>query len=168
MKKICLIIVFITSCFALPAQVDLKGIKLGELFSSEMSLAIKPETLGGIDGNLCIIKINDGRVYRLSWGSESKYNIVEKDVNLFVNGIKAKYHISNFRKSNINSSTNRLYYKDDNLGVEYTITVRIVQDIIIPTYSIMLDITNIKLAGIAEKELKFPTKEEQKKANLDF
>ena len=160
MKKLILFLVIIMSSILLHAQVEVKGIQLGATHDGE---DIVFTSLGGVEGALILSKLNDGRIYLISFKpSEDGVDvsrIYSTEVEKLKNGLEKKYDIK-FRKTSKSDYSDDYYLKANKDGVFYLCIVE-ENEYRDPSMTFSLLVYNDKLFELNKKE-------EQERADDDF
>ena len=160
--KILLFLLVTIFSINLNAQLELKGLVLGNTYQSDI---YEQSTLGGIDGIIVGSTLNDGRLYSIIFicGGELIGNIYKEnrisfvDVNKLVLGLESKYNIS-FNKSE--DSKGEDIYRCKSSGYQYCIMT---------DHNPYMEPTTKCTVYVWDEALdKINDKEEQTKANLDF
>jgi len=150
MKKLTLVLVMVFSVMFSQAQVELKGVILGD----SLTESVEDITLGGKKGNVFAYKISDNRNYFIIFDPVDRYN--SSDIEILQAGLEKKFGITYKKRSDGNSYTLRAL-KD---GVTYYISAKH-NRYMSPRYKIAVYLIDDELNDINKAE-------EKAKASADF
>ena len=149
----------LVGAFLLQAQIDVKGIVLGQPYSEN----VLTTTLGGIDVGILPFKINDGRVYSIvvapSVNGTTVQRVYSSDVEKLKNGFEKKYGVK-FRHINKEYDDSDYYLTGKVGDIQFYFSIEDNQ-FMSPPIQLTIIITDLNLEKINKRE-------EQAKADSDF
>ncbi|RLD75297.1 MAG: hypothetical protein DRJ07_18305 [Bacteroidetes bacterium] len=167
MKKLILIIAIVFSGMLMQAQIELKGIKLGEIYTGVIDETVGGydmifTSLGGISGAIGILKLNDGTVCQIAFqandDSNSPERISESEAKMLIKGVENKFNVK-LKNRGENGIYDKFYYVEKN-GIVYCVTLDI-NNYMAPSTACVIVIQDSHLMDIKDSE-------QQELANQDF
>lgn len=157
MRKIVCTLLLVSISFVVFAQVELKGIKLGEQYSGENKIV---GTFGTTPGIVEIKELKDGRVYCLifdpSDDGENYSSISTSESERLIKKIEDYYKIKFSFTTKTNNETGSAVkvgiYKDESLEVKYVLKVVTKSTSIVTIFTLV--ISNEPLREISKQEKK--------------
>ncbi len=146
MKRIYFIIAFAFSAILMQAQVELNGVELGVNYDGEQEINT---SINGVEGDINVMRLNDGRVYQFFFAPKDNLRISETDVEKIVSWLEKEFEIIFEKPEKKNSPYSLIAFKD---GVEFS-TFNF-HNIVLNSNRFNFFITNQKLGKIATKEIR--------------